>query len=129
MSGRRHVPNRPRVLLAEDHPGVSRAICRLLANDCDVVGCVASGAAVLRAAQQLQPDVIVMDVNLPELHGFDACREVKRWNPDAKVIMVSAMNEAAFRQRSLEVGAAAFLSKGTGDLLSTVKRLCEVDVD
>ena len=60
------LPKRPRVLLAEDHPGVAKAICRVLALDCEVVGSVADGSAVLEAAQRLQPDVIVLDLNLPE---------------------------------------------------------------
>ena len=60
------LPKRPRVLIAEDHPGVAKAVCRVLALDCDVVGSVADGSAVLEAAQRLQPDVIVLDLNLPQ---------------------------------------------------------------
>ena len=119
------MPKRPRVLLAEDHPGVAKAVCRMLALDCDVVATVADGSAVLQAAQRLQPDVIVMDLNLPHVHGLDACRAIKQVNPDAKVILFSAMNDPDVRQRSFEAGASAFVSKGTGDLLSIVKRLCD----
>ncbi len=54
----------PRVLVADDHPGMTRAVCRLLALDCDVVGTVADGRALLEAAQRLQPDVIVADLVL-----------------------------------------------------------------
>ena len=113
------------MLIAEDHPGVAKAVCRLLALDCDVVGTVADGSAVLEAAQRLQPDVIVVDLNLPSVNGLEACRQIKQLKPEAKVIVFSAMNDPDVKQRSFEVGASAFVYKGTGDLLSTVKRLCD----
>ena len=119
------LPKRPRVLIAEDHPGVAKAVCRMLSLDCDVVGNVADGSTVLEAAQRLQPDVIVVDLNLPHVHGLEVCRQIKQDNPDARVIVFSAMNDPDIRQRSIEVGASAFVCKGTGDLLSTVKRLCD----
>ena len=119
------LPKRPRVLIAEDHPGVSKAICRMLSLDCDVVGNVADGSAVLEAVQRLQPDVVVVDLNLPHVHGLEVCRQIKQVNPDARVVVFSAMNDPDIRQRSIEVGASAFVCKGTGDLLSTVKRLCD----
>lgn len=125
VAGGHCLPKRPRVLIAEDHAGVAKAVCRLLAVDCDVVGSVADGNAVLGAAQRLQPDVIVVDLNLPNLHGLEACRLIKQMNHETKVIMFSAMNDPDVTQRSLEVGASAFVSKGTGDLLSTIKRLCD----
>ena len=117
------LPKRPRVLIAEDHPGMAKAVCRVLALDCEVVGTVADGSAVLEAAQRLQPDVIVVDLNLPHVHGLEACRQVKQLKPDAKVIVYSAMTEPDVQQRAFEVGASAFVAKGTGDLLSTIKRL------
>ena len=116
---------RPRVLVAEDHPGMSKAICRMLSLDCDVVGTVADGSAVLEAAQRLKPDVIVVDLNLPHVHGLEVCRQITQLNPRTKVIVFSAMNDPDVKQQSVEVGASAFVCKGTGDLLSTVKRLHE----
>ena len=96
----------------------------MLALECDIVGHVSDGRTVLDAAQRLQPDVILVDLNLPHVHGFDVCRQIKQDNPDARVVVFSAMNDPDIRQRSVEVGASAFVGKGTGDLLSTVKRLC-----
>jgi len=118
---------RPRVLLAEDHAGVAKAVCRLLVLDCDVVGIVASGTAVIEAAQRLQPDVIVVDLNLPGVNGLEACRQITQENPEAKVIVFTAVNDPDLKLRSFEVGASAFLYKGAGDggLLSTVRRLCD----
>jgi DNA-binding NarL/FixJ family response regulator len=119
------LPKRPRVLIAEDHPGVAKAICRMLSLECDVVGTIADGSAVLEAAQRLQPDVIVVDLNLPQVHGLEVCRQITQINPKAKVIVFSAMNDPDVKQRSVEVGASAFVCKGTGDLLTTIKRVCD----
>jgi DNA-binding NarL/FixJ family response regulator len=119
------------VLLAEDHPGVAKAICRVLALDCEVVGNVADGRAVVEAAQRLEPDVVVVDLNLPGVDGLEACRQITRANPDAKVIVFSATNDPQVTERSFEVGASAFVFKGAGDggLVSTVKRLCSTATD
>ena len=81
------MPKRPRVLVAEDHAAVAKAVCRLLALDCEVVGSVADGKAVLEAAQRLQPDVIVLDLNLPHVNGLEACPQIMQGNPKTKVIV------------------------------------------
>jgi DNA-binding NarL/FixJ family response regulator len=121
------LPKRPRVLVADDHPAVAKALCRLLALDCEVVGSVADGSAVLEAAQWLQPDVIVLDLNLPNVNALEACRHITQGNPKTKVVVFTAMNDPDIMKRSFEVGASGFVSKtaGDGDLLSTVKRLCD----
>ena len=118
--------SRPRVLVADDHPDVVKAVSRLLAMECDVVGSVGDGRAVPEAAQRLQPDVIVVDLNLPNVNGLEVCRQITLAHPAMKVIVFTAMNDPDLRQRSFEVGASAFVFKmaGDGDLLSTVKRLC-----
>ncbi len=119
--------SKPRVLIAEDHPAVAKAVCRVLALDCEVVGIVADGSAVVEVAQRLHPDVIVVDLNLPNVNGLEACRQITTVNPDAKVIMFSAMNDPHIKERAFAVGASAFVFKGSGDgdLLATVKRLCD----
>ena len=70
--------------------------------------------------------MIVIDLNLPNVNGLEACRQIRHVNPETKVIVFTAMDDPEIRQRSLEVGASAFVSKMAvdGDLLSTVKRLC-----
>ena len=116
---------RPRVLVAEDHPEVAKAVCRLLAMDCDIVGRVEDGSAAVEAAQRLEPDMIVIDLNLPHVNGLEACRQITEANPAIKVIVFTATNDADVRERALALGASAFVSKTSpdADLLSTVKRL------
>jgi DNA-binding NarL/FixJ family response regulator len=117
------VAQRPRVLVADDHPEIVKAIRRLLALDCDVVGTVSDGADVLGAVQRLRPDVVVIDLNLPTVSGLEVCRQITHMQPATKVIMFTAANDPHLRQRAVEVGASAFVCKvGTDDdLLSTIK--------
>ena len=121
---------RPRVLLADDYPDMVKAVSRLLALDCEIVGTVADGGALVESAQRLQPDVIVLDVNLPNVHSLEACREIMRVNPAMKVIMFTAMDDPNAGQAFVEAGASAFVSKlSSVDLLSTIKRLCATEPD
>jgi DNA-binding NarL/FixJ family response regulator len=102
-----------------------KAIRRLLALDCEIVGSVADGSALLPEAQRLRPDVIVLDANLPNVHSVEACRAITRVNPTTKVIVFTAMNDPAVSQAFFDAGASAFVSKmAAEDLLSTIKRLC-----
>lgn len=116
---------RPRVLLADDYPEMLKALSRLLAMDCDIVGSVADGSLLLEAVQRLQPDVVVLDVNLPNVRSVEACRDITRTNPAMKVIMFTALDDPDISRIFFEAGASAFVSKlASGDLLTTIKRLC-----
>ncbi len=117
--------NRLRVLVVDDHPGIVRSVSRLLALSYDVVGSVADGNGLLSAAQDLQPDVIVLDLNLPNVDGLEACRQLTQGNPEMKVIVFTAVDDPHVRRRAFEAGAAAFVPKlaVADDLLSAVKRL------
>ena len=116
---------RPRVLVADDYPDMVTAVSRLLALDCEIVGSVSDDRALMEAARRLQPDVIVLDVNLLNVHSLEACREITRVNPTTKVIMFTATNDPVMGQAFLEAGASAFVQKTRAeDLLSTIKRLC-----
>ena len=118
------MPRRPRVLVADDHPAVTKAVCRLLAMDCDIVGTVADGSGLLEAARRLHPDVVVLDLNLPGIHGLEACRQITQANPETKVIVFTAMSDQAVREQSFAAGASACVSKlASVDSLSAVRAL------
>ena len=121
---------RLRVLLADDYPGIVHAVGRLLAVDCEVVESVADGRALLLAAQRHQPDVIVLDLNLPNVHGLDACRLITQRHPSIKVIMFTVETDPVIRQQAFEAGASAFVSKlAVDELLVAIKALsAEADV-
>ena len=116
---------RPRVLLADDHPGVAKALERVLSFECEVVGVVADGADVAAAAARLQPVVVVVDVNLPNVNGLEVCRRILQTNPRAKVILMTAMTDDRIRIEALAAGASGYFSKlKAGDeLVDAIRRL------
>jgi DNA-binding NarL/FixJ family response regulator len=119
------VPTRPRVLLADDHSGILKALGRVLSFDCDVVGVVADGRQVADAAARLQPVVVVVDLNLPHVSGLDVCRTVTQDNPRAKVIVITAMVDDAVRDHALAAGASGFFHKSAGsdELIVAIRRV------
>ncbi|MGZ5045718.1 MAG: response regulator [Usitatibacter sp.] len=119
------MPDRLRVLIVDDYPGIVKSVSRLLAHDCDVVGSVADCSGLIEAAQRLRPDVIVLDVNLPNADGLKACREVTQNHPKMKVIVFTAMDDPDAKRRAFEAGASAFVHKlaTDEDLLSIIRRL------
>jgi DNA-binding NarL/FixJ family response regulator len=118
------VPTRPRVLLVDDHPGIVEALGRMLSPGCDVVGAVADGHKVADAAARLQPVVIVMDLNLPDISGLDVCRHITQDNPLVKVIVISAMTDAAIRDEALAAGASGFFHKSAvKELIAAITRV------
>ena len=89
----------PRVLLADDHHLLLGALEKLLQEDCQIVGRVSDGHALVAAAQQLKPDVIVLDVAMPLLNGLEAGRQIKQVLRSVKLIYVT-MNRVLRRRRS-----------------------------
>ena len=120
------IGQRPRVLIADDFPDLKTAIGRLLEGDCEVIGSVDDGGALLEAATRLQPDLIVLDLNIPTVNGLKACRQITRANPDIKVILVTADMDSTIMRLALEAGASAFIAKQAiaEDLLPAIKRAC-----
>jgi DNA-binding NarL/FixJ family response regulator len=103
--------SRPRVLLADDHRVVSEGLKRLLADDFELVGIVEDGRALVAAAKDLRPDVIVADITMPHLNGIDAMPQLKKDNADIKVVFLTMHQDAAYARRALEAGAAGFVVK------------------
>ena len=118
------MPTRPRVLLVDDHPGIVRALSRLLSTDCDVVGVMADGREAADAAARLQPVVIVVDLNLPDVSGLDVCRQITHNNPRVKVIVISARIDEAIRDEARAAGASGFFEKSAAnELVVAIRRL------
>ena len=85
---------RTRVLLADDHNLLLGALEKLLADECEIVGQVSDGRALVAAAEQLRPDVIVLDISMPLLNGLEAARQIKQKLRNVKLVFLT-MNEDA----------------------------------
>lgn len=102
---------RPRVLLADDHRLVVEACVTLLEPECEVVGIVTDGRALLPQAIELRPDVIVLDIGMPLLNGLDAGRQLKQTMPDVKLIYMTMNEDPDIAKEALCLGASGFLLK------------------
>jgi len=102
--------NRTRILLADDHPMVLEGVAKILEDSFEIVGKVEDGRALLAAAQQLTPDVIVTDMTMPLLHGLEACRQLKRL-VGSKVIFLTMHADVAYAKEAFQAGASGYLLK------------------
>ena len=112
------------VLLTDDHALVRSGIKRLLEDSKQVriIGEAESGEEGVKLAQQLEPDVILMDVNMPGIGGVEACRRILQRNPRQKIIVLTIHNEQTFPKRMLEIGARGYLTKecGVDEMISAI---------
>jgi DNA-binding NarL/FixJ family response regulator len=103
--------SRPRILLADDHVLLAQALEHLLKRDFDVVGTVADGRALLKAAGELSPDVVVVDIGMPLLNGLDAGEQLKALHPGIKVIFLTQNREPRFAVEAFRRNASGYLLK------------------
>ena len=103
-------------MLADDHTVMRDGLARLLATQpwIEVVGQAADGRQAVDMARQLQPDVIIMDINMPLVDGVEATRQILAEGPGIKVIGLSMFNEEDVAQRMRAAGAAQYLAKTSG---------------
>ena len=118
-----------RVMLVDDHEIMRDGLREVLqrAGDFDVVGEAGDGAAAVRVAQSLKPDVIIMDVMMPLKNGIDACREITEMLPGTKVLMLTAASEEDAVMEAVAAGASGYLQKYSGKdrLLNTVRDVAQ----
>ena len=118
---------RPRVLLADDHRLVREAFARLLEPDCDVVGTVADGRALLAAAPELRPDIVVLDIAMPLLNGLAAARQLKHLMPEVKLIFLTVSEDPDLAAEAFRAGASGYLLKNSAasELLESIQEVSQ----
>ena len=102
---------RPTVLLADDDKVFLDRVCQLLEPEFDVVGTVEDGQALLAAATDLQPDLLVTDISMPRLNGFQAARQLKKVQSNARILFLSVHEEAVAVSEALAIGANGYVVK------------------
>jgi pilus assembly protein CpaE len=102
-----------RVLIVDDIPETRDHLSKLLGfeGDIDVVGAASSGGEALRLAAELRPDIVLMDINMPDMDGIATTEQLSRDIPTASIIMMSVQGEADYLRRSMLAGAREFLVK------------------
>jgi len=103
--------SRLRVLLADDHRIVAEGLRRLLETEFELLDLVEDGAALLAAAEQHKPDVVVADIGMPRMNGIDAVIELKKTQPDVRVVFLTMHRDPAYLERARAAGALGFVLK------------------
>jgi DNA-binding NarL/FixJ family response regulator len=111
-------PKKIRILLADDHAVVRQGFGRILAAqaDLEVIGEAGNGREAVDLAEQLKPDVVVMDVSMPELNGIEATRRLMKAAPRTRVLALSMHKDSVYVREILRAGAQGFLLKDANDL-------------
>lgn len=102
---------RPRILLADDHKLMAEALQHLLQTDFDVVGTVSDGRALIKAAAELKPELVVVDIGMPLLNGLDAADQLKALHPEIKVIFLTQNREPRYAVEAFRRKASGYLLK------------------
>ena len=121
--------NKLRVLLVDDHALVRRGFRRMLEDEptFQVAGEASDGMEAVELAQELRPDVVVMDCALPQMNGIEASRRILAMLPETAILMLSMHSEDTLVKQALEAGARGYILKNAMDLdlVSAIKKVAE----
>ena len=115
------------VLIADDHHVVRRGLVFFLKTqkDIDIIGEAKNGREAVMLAQQLEPDIILMDLMMPEMDGIEATKEIKKTNPDIQILMLTSFSDQNHVIPAIEAGAAGFQLKDIepDELVNSIRKL------
>jgi len=116
---------RPRVLLADDHALLLGAFEKLLAPECEIVGQVGDGRALVAAASKLKPDVIVLDIGMPVLNGLEAGRQIKQTLREIRLVFLTMNEDPDLAAEAFRAGASAYLLKrsAASELMAAIREV------
>jgi DNA-binding NarL/FixJ family response regulator len=111
-----------RVLLGDDHAFILDGIRAVLQAQYEVVGQAQDGRALVDAAERLKPDVVILDISMPSLNGFEAAQQIKKNRPQVKLIFLSQHLNPAYLRQALKLGASGYVlkSSATGELQQAI---------
>jgi len=117
--------HRSRILIADDHTLVAELCKKLLENEFEVVGTVSDGRALVQAASELKPDVIVVDIAMPVLNGLDAARKAREIIPAVKLIFLTMNNDPELAAEAFRRGASGYLLKtcASSEMVTAVRKV------
>ncbi|HEY0162619.1 MAG TPA: response regulator transcription factor [Edaphobacter sp.] len=112
-----------RILIADDHALMLEGLCRLLSNDFDICGTAANGRILVEEAMRLRPDLIVLDVGMPELNGIEAARQLHTHLPETHLVFVTQQLDADYLRAAFQAGARAYVAKQSAstELLEAIR--------
>jgi DNA-binding NarL/FixJ family response regulator len=114
---------RKTLLLADDHSLMLEGLTRLLAGEYEIVGTAMNGRELLNQAQRLRPDVIVLDVGMPEMNGIEAARQILRVLPQTRLVFVTQQLDQNYLHAAFQAGATGYVAKqsASSELLAAIR--------
>lgn len=118
---------KPRVILADDHVLLLDAFEKLLADDFDVVAKVTNGHELLAVAAREHPDVVVLDIMMPQLNGLDAARQLRHVRPDISIVFLTMMEDAEVAAEAVRLGACGYVLKrsAASELVTAIQQVLQ----
>ena len=104
---------RPRLLLGDDHAIILDGLRRILEPHCDIVGSAQDGRALVAAAQELHPDVVVADISMPLLNGIEAARQILKADPRVKIVFLTMHPDVTYATEAFRAGASGYVLKNS----------------
>jgi DNA-binding NarL/FixJ family response regulator len=114
-----------RILIAEDHQLVMDGMSRIIDGECQIVGTATTGRQAVLLAEELKPDVVLLDIAMPLLNGIDAARQIKRASPGVKIIFVTVQLNRDYVREAFEAGASGYVLKqaAASELVTAIKEV------
>ena len=121
-----------RILIADDHGVLRGGLRNLLSpeSDLDVVGEAEDGAQAVQLARQLRPDLILMDISMPNLGGIEALKQLGEVLPDTKVLMLTVHEDESLLRKAIQAGASGYVVKRAADseLINAIRTVIKGDI-
>src|SRR5271170_3424355 len=122
-------PSTVRVLVVDDYEPFRRLACSMLGErpELQIVGEASDGLEAVRKAEELKPDLIVLDIGLPTLNGIEAARRIHKLCPECKILFMSQESSAGVAQEAFSLGALGYIVKAHAgsELLVAVEAVCQ----
>ena len=105
--------SKPRVLLVDDNQAILDCLVKMLGREYTIVGAIRDGPRALDAVAILKPDIVVMDISMPEVSGLELARLLQKNSPAPPVVFVTVHEDPEFMEAAHDVGAAGYVVKST----------------
>lgn len=121
--------NKIKILIAEDHETVREGLKMIVEaqDDLEVIGLAGDGREAIRLAEELKPDIVLMDVSMPELNGLIATAKLKRIQPDIKILTLTRHTDGAYLQELLQAGVSGYVLKqsAAAELIRAIRAVAD----